>query len=217
MKAPVRTNPLLEAMGLHGPAAWTHRADMQTVERFNEGDAQRACVLGVLDVSWLRRAGCKGPQAAAWLAQLGLPVPPIPNSWLPMPPGGLVARLGRSEFLIEDAPDGRTCARIEAEPCAPGVYPVLHQDASLLLQGRRLHDLLLQTCSLNFAELDPAQRPVVLTSMAGVAITALPFAAAGVPSVRLWCDGTYGAYLWQTLVSIAEELGGGPVGSRFEA
>ena len=29
---------------------------------------------------------------------------------------------------------------------------------------------------------------------------------------RIWCDGTYGAYLWDTLLEIAIELGGGAVG-----
>jgi sarcosine oxidase subunit gamma len=29
---------------------------------------------------------------------------------------------------------------------------------------------------------------------------------------RIWCDGTYGVYLWATLVGVARDLGGGPVG-----
>jgi len=56
-----------------------------------------------------------------------------------------------------------------------------------------------------------------MTSMAGVAITALPFQSADGLAIRLWCDGTYGTYLWHTLVEIAEELGGGPVGNRFSS
>jgi sarcosine oxidase subunit gamma len=92
------------------------------------------------------------------------------------------------------------------------VYPVLHQDAALVLCGEAVNDLLLQTCNVNFGALDLAARPVVLTSMAGVAVTVMPGARAGKPYYRVWADGTYGLYLWETLAGIAAELGGGPVG-----
>ena len=35
---------------------------------------------------------------------------------------------------------------------------------------------------------------------------------AGQSLLRLWCDGTFGVYLWETLLNIIKELGGGPVG-----
>ena len=47
------------------------------------------------------RWGCKGPAAPQWLAERGLPVPPDYNSYRPLATGGLVARLGVTEFLIE--------------------------------------------------------------------------------------------------------------------
>ena len=43
--------------------------------------------------------------------------------------------------------------------------------------------------------------------MVGVAVVALP----SPDSCRLWCDGSYGPYLWDTLLGIAVELGGGAV------
>ena len=30
---------------------------------------------------------------------------------------------------------------------------------------------------------------------------------------RIWCDGTYGGYLWATLCGVAEEMGGGWLGT----
>lgn len=152
------------------------------------------------DVSRTPRAGVKGPGAADWLAALGLPVPDSPNTWLPVD-GGLVARLGLTEFLVE----GPRSAALAA-PLAPRVYPVLRQDTALVLTGARLNDLLLETCSVNFAALDPAARPVVLTSMAGVAVVAIPDAIDGTPRLRLWCDGTYGEWLAGTLAEVAAEL-----------
>ncbi len=152
------------------------------------------------NVSRTPRAGVKGPGAAAWLTSLGVPVPDLPNSWLPLP-GGLVARLGLTEFLVE----GPEAAKLAAPP-VHGVYPVLRQDTALVLKGARLNDLLLETCSVDFRALDRAARPVVLTSMAGVGVTAIPGDDAGVPCIRLWCDGTYGEWLLETLAGVAADL-----------
>ncbi|MHB0973785.1 MAG: hypothetical protein ACYC0P_06035 [Thiobacillus sp.] len=152
------------------------------------------------DVSRTPRAGVKGPGAAAWLATLDLPVPRAPNSWLPLP-GGLIARLGLTEFLVE----GPEAAKLVAPP-APGVYPVLRQDMALVLHGACLNELLLETCSVDFSALDLSARPVVLTSMVGVGVTAIPGEEAGMPCCRLWCDGTYGEWFIETLTGVAGEL-----------
>ena len=165
--------------------------------------------LGLADVSLTARHGCKGPGAIAWLESLGLPIPPNTNSWLPLDGGGLIARLGFTEFLIE-GPDALIAPLVSA-PRAAGVYPVLRQDAALILGGARLDELLRQTCNVNFRPLDLAARPVVLTSMVGVGVTVIPELRNGQPAVRIWCDGTYGHYLWETLLGIAVELGGGAV------
>ncbi len=102
-------------------------------------------------------------------------------------------------------------APLAATPRGPGVYPVLRQDAALIVGGSRLDELLRQTCNVNFRPLDPASRPVVLTSMVGVGVTVIPEVRNGLPAARIWCDGTYGHYLWETLLGIAVELGGGAV------
>jgi len=152
------------------------------------------------NVSRTPRAGVKGPGAVEWLTALGVPVPATPNSWLPLP-GGLVARLGLTEFLIE----GSESAKLAA-PLAHGVYPVLRQDTALVLKGVRLNDLLLETCSVDFSALDLAARPVVLTSMAGVGVTVIPDEEGGMPCCRIWCDGTYGEWFFETLADVAGEL-----------
>jgi hypothetical protein len=152
------------------------------------------------DQSRTPRAGVKGPGAAEWLAGLGLPVPDAPNRWLPVD-GGLVARLGLTEFLVE----GPLSAQLAA-PLAHGVYPVLRQDTVLALSGERLDDLLLETCSVDFGALDPFTRPVVLTTMVGVAVTVIPYEDKGIPYCRIWCDSTYGEWFAGTLAGVAAEL-----------
>ena len=170
---------------------------------------EAAAVLGVSDVSLDVRCGCKGPGTIAWLDSLEVPVPEKPNTWLPLGEGGRIARLGMTEFLIEG--DAAVVERLSAAPRAAGVYPVQHEDAALILGGARVNELLRQTCNVNFAALKLADRPVVLTSLVGVGVTVLPEQTAQGLIYRIWCDGSYGRYLFETLHDIAHELGGGTV------
>lgn len=213
--AVLRANPLVEAQAALQPQ-WMTLGAMRLAAQFDGADAAHAITAGIGDLTFLKRSGVKGPGAARWLAEIGLPLPESANTWLPIEGGGVIARLGRSEFLIEDGETGSPCARIESAVPAPGVYPVPRQDAEVVLIGSRVNELLLQTCAMNFAALDLSARPVVLTSMVGVGVTVLPqqreVGQAAGPIYRIWCDGTYGAYLWQTLVEVARDLGGGPVG-----
>jgi sarcosine oxidase, subunit gamma len=220
MSLPQRANPMFEQIAALEPQ-WTTRESMPIVSRYGAEDANFARTVGIADASAHRRCGFKGPGTAAWLAQQGLPVPPQANTWLPLenamqPAGacapGIVARLGRTEFLIEDALGGGVCPKLTPLTPPPGVYPVLRQDAELMLVGQRAAELLLQTCSIDFAALDLAARPAILTSMVGVGVTVIPELRAPLVRYRIWCDGTYSPYLWETLIGVARDLGGGPVG-----
>lgn len=208
-----RTSPLAFAMATLHPR-WVTVHGMPIAARFERERPEWADVLGVCDLSALVRAGVKGPGAAAWLEARGVPVPAQPNTWVAAGAGGLVARLARTEFLIEDGFEDAPAAGLVAElaSAAPGVYPVPRQDCGLLLCGARVHELLVQTCNVNFEGQDASAGPVTLTLLAGVAVTVLRRDLAGRLAYRLWCDGTMGPYLWETLTAIAGELDGGPVG-----
>lgn len=180
---------------------------------FTLADDANAAHLGIADLSFLTRFGVKGAGAAAWLSSGGIPIPEHPNTWCWLSQGGIVARLGRNEFLIEDSLDSDVAPRL-AETCQQPpskVYPVLRQDLAIALCGTEIHQLLLQTCSINFSSLSLNQSPVILTSMVGVAVIVIPQTE---QLYRIWCDGTFGAYLWRTLLAIASELGGGAVGAE---
>jgi sarcosine oxidase subunit gamma len=171
--------------------------------------AQAAARLGIADLSPAPRWGGKGPGMADWLQQAGVPIPVAPNTWLALHGGGLVARLGQTEFLVEG--ESALIDSLNARPRSHGVYPVLREDAEFVLGGAALDELLRQTCGVNFRPLlaDPASRALVLTSMVGVGVTVVPLP--GSAACRVWCDGTFGAYLWDTLREIVAELGGGAV------
>lgn len=169
--------------------------------------------VGIVDLSCLPRFGVKGPGAAAALDALGLALPAEPNRWGEVDGGGLIARLGRSEFLIEDGISGRCVPRVRAALAdgAPGVYPVPRYDRALALAGARVPDLWDQTCSFDLRELEATPGLVVLTTMIGVSVTVVRTAFGEHEGLRLWCDGTFGRYFIETLAEIAHELEGGIV------
>jgi sarcosine oxidase subunit gamma len=210
---PSRRSPLHD-VALALQPKWLERDRMPIPFLFDANDRERMATLGMADLSFLARCGLKGPNSVEWLTTHGLQIPAV-NAWAPLPGGGLIARLGNTEFLIEDANAGTRARELAAALATlpAGVYPVLRQDASFALTGAALQSLLRQTCNLNFKTLDLETRPLALTSMVGVPVLIIPGEAAGIACYRVWCDGTYGGYLWQTLLDIARELGGGAVGT----
>lgn len=212
MTLTTRVSPLAMAVAGRQPELRPVQGMLVPMRFPGEGDTWKT-TLGICDLSALVRAGLKGPGAEAWLAARNVPVPAAANSWS-RAGGGLVARLARTEFLIEDGFGDITAARLRSElqPGEPGVYPVVRQDCALAIAGPAVHELLVQTCNVDFASQSVAEPIVTLTQMVGVSVTVLRDDRGAVPCYRVWCDGTMGPYFWETLTGIAEELGGGPVG-----
>jgi sarcosine oxidase, subunit gamma len=165
----------------------------------------------IADVSPLVRMGLKGPRAAQWLTQAGIDVPPRPNSWLPLnpteSPWSVIARLGSTEFFLEEE---SITSRINAltDALAVGashVYPVPRQDRAFVLGGQGVEDVLAQVCNVDFAGLDLASNPAVLTLMIGVAVLIVPQQQETERRYRIWCDPTFGEYLYRTLETIVDE------------
>ncbi len=159
--------------------------------------------LAIADLSFLTRFGVKGLGAASWLEGQGIAVPDCPNTWNSLPQGGIIARLGLTEFLIEDSVHSHVANQLSeaCEKLPSKVYPVLRQDAAIAIRGSYIYELLAQTCSVNFRALSLAERPIILTLMVGVSVIIMPG-----EQYRIWCDGTFGAYLWQTLGAMVEGM-----------
>ncbi|CAG0956283.1 sarcosine oxidase, subunit gamma [Methylophilaceae bacterium] len=177
-------------------------------------ETARKSVLGVTDVSCFQRFSVKGPQAAAWLESQGLKLPAEINSWVETAPGTLALRLGGSEFLIEDQFSSKTCSRLHGfnQAAVPGAYQVQRADAAFILSGREVLNLLSELCMLDLRDSALAGNAVVMTQVAGISATLLRQQLNGQQVYRVWCDGTYGPYMWDMLLEIAKELGGGAVG-----
>jgi sarcosine oxidase subunit gamma len=151
--------------------------------------------------------GIKGAGAEAWLREQGIEVPPATYETRQLSGGGLIARLGSSDFFLEGGPSGELLPRLAAELARnpPRVYRVERHDAAFLLSGPLAVKVLAQLCSFDFRSAPPGR--VVMTRAAGVNCTVLPGAADEVPSFRLWIDCTFAAYFGEMLAQISEELG----------
>jgi len=175
-----------------------------------------------LDATWLakalpqRRVGVKGPRAAEALKQLGLAVPTRPNCWAPMrdqdrdDSWNVVGRLGFTEFFVEERGEAAgvvALERLTAENFT-GAYPVLREDLGLVLGGDRVTEALAQVCNVNFSALDIGQRPIVMTLMVGVSVLVLPQQQLDGAIYRIWCDPSFGTYLWETLEEVVHKMPG---------
>ena len=208
-----RTTPVHAHLAALQPQ-WEARRDMNIAARIAGNDATKLDAVALADLSFLPRFGLKGPAAQQWLESRNIVLPAKANSWTLLPGGGVIARLGRSEFFIEDGADADSIGaiRIELGTGAPGVYPVMRQDAGFALAGLRVRELLVQTCNVNFEQFGAQERIAVMTQMIGVSVLAIRIDSRPMPCYRLWCDATFAPYFWEVLAEIATELGGGVIG-----
>jgi len=158
-----------------------------------------------------RRFGVKGPRAAEVLGQLELTVPATPNSWSALRASdrddswNVIARLGSTEFFIEEGGDTSGIAALEklTREGVPGAYPVLREDFAVVLGGARAGDVLAQVCNVNFAALP--EHAVVMTLMIGVAVLVMPQATDEGLAYRIWCDPSFGSYLKSELEKMVNQ------------
>ena len=187
-----------------------------------------ASAVALADLSMLRKVGVKGPGSTAWLRDIGLNLPDRVYGCHDSETDGLVARVDQGEFFIEA---GLTAAGFSAgavdrvaeglERGVPGASRVDRQDAGLLLCGQDAHKVIEQTCGYDFEHGHGTRRDesvIVMTRVAAVSVAVRLFnlkpdcESSNVPAFRIWTAPSYGVYLWEALLEIVRDLGGGPVG-----
>lgn len=209
-----QTSPVAHAQ-VNEAVEWKSINGMHTATQFARAEVEiaRKQLLAVADVSCLHRYGVKGSNATQWLMHQNIDLPVHANTWKSSDLKTLILRLGNSEFLIEDALGGNACTQLATKnPRIDNVYPVSRADAAFVVSGRASLDLFAEVCALDLSEKALAVDAVIMTQIAGISATMIRMHLDDEPIYRIWCDGTYGAYLWRVLVGIATELGGGPVG-----
>jgi sarcosine oxidase, subunit gamma len=209
---PIRLSPVHDELE-HHHARFVDVGGMPVAASYGDVAKERnaATDLGLCDVSFLSRVTLKGPGAAAVLGshQIAVPEKVLDFGWIEG--GGVVARTGGSEFFVEDGLRGNVVERLSsAARETSGCYVVTRQDASFLLSGKRAAEVFLETCGYDFRQ-PPKQ--IVFTRVAGVSCSILHRDFNGNGVFQLWLDGSYGGYLWETLLEIVGELKGAAVGA----
>jgi sarcosine oxidase subunit gamma len=192
-------------------ARWKQIGDALFAVHFGEAakEAEAARDLALCDLSGLVKLGVRGPRAESWLREQNLDVPAALYETCALPDGGILARVGGDQFLLESGISGEAAAAALAHLPAD-VYPVERQEATFLLVGRRGREVLAQTCGTDFSEMPP--RRLIYTRVAGVSAGILPEAINGHIAYRMWVDPSFAADLWEALATIVEELGGKIIG-----
>lgn len=208
-----RRSPVHELLGR--TPVWNAIADMPVAVRFESGDVEQSAIrtLAICDVSALPKLGIKGSDAENLLIDEGIDIPQQIYETRALPDGGLIARLGSSEFLLESGLANETVTavanRLQAQP--ERALVIERQDATFLLFGQRACEVFSQTCGLDMSV--APLRQLILTRVAGVSCGILPEELNGIPVYRLWIDYSYAAGLWESLTTICGELGGAVVGA----
>ena len=207
----LKLSPLHDVLEHMNPA-WGRLHD--TMVPISFGSIQNECEhknrLALCDVSALPRLGLKGMGAKAWLQKNGFEIPSAIYGKANIAGDGILLRTGDSEFFIEGGiADTSVNKWFDDLASAPDVHRICRQDAAMLLSGRDAVKVLLETCGYDFTK-HPGG--VVMSRVAGVSCAILPQDLRGTPVLRIWCDGSFGAYLWETLLEIVRAIGGNAVG-----
>jgi sarcosine oxidase subunit gamma len=206
-----RRSAIHESMSASNPH-WGVLSQMPIPLSFSLSDErERFEHLALCDLSCLTKIGLRGPEALSWIENQGIGVPLLIHDWSPMKGEGLIVRTDRHEVFIEDGPHNQIvpllAKLVEYEQAK--IYWEDRQDASLLLGGALANLVLVETCGFDF---NSGYDRLVKTRLAGVSCSVLPFRLRDVAAFRIWTERSYGAYLWRSLLEIAESHGGGAVG-----
>jgi sarcosine oxidase subunit gamma len=209
----LRRSPLFEVVDhLHPFWAQAHGMLVPIFFRDAASESAQARTLGLCDVSAFPRMGVKGKGAEGWLSSHGLPIPSkiYGHARLENDQGAII-RTGSTEFLIEDGLESSIVANLwkDDDSSLSDVYRFRRHDAVMYLSGERAIDVFAETCGYNFREPDT---DLVYTRIAGVSCGILTVVRFPFPVFQIWCDGSFGGYLWEQLYEIGCEHGGKAVG-----
>lgn len=161
--------------------------------------------LALGDGTSLPKVGAKGPNLNAWMRAQGLAIPADLYNLQRLDDHGIVIRTAVDEVFIETVTDRDMIKQIDQalDSNADGVFRIERQDASVVLSGAHVYDVLAQTCTYNFSV-----ESFVMTSLAKVSCAVMFETVMETPVFRLWYARSYAAYMWETLEKIVVECGG---------
>jgi len=177
-----------------------------------EQEQQFLQTLALCDHSFTPQFSFKGPAAADWLAQQGLTVPSTIFAAQRLEHDDLLFRVGADEFLLQCGLHDELAERLRGplDSELPGCHRLVRQDATFLVSGSQAVQVLAQTCGVDFQQ--SPQQKLVFTRVAGVSCSVLPDTHKDCPTFQITVDPSWSLALWESLVTIVEDLGGTVVG-----
>lgn len=171
--------------------------------------------LGLADLSPLPRLGYKGPSALSTLGAAGLQIPDENNMALPIPGGGLVARLADSEaFLLGDPSGAGDPLAAYRDVAGAGCYamPRRESHAWFLLVGDSAAECLAKICGVDLRPHRFDDGRVAQTSLARINGIIIRNGREDGLAYHLLADSASAPYLWDCLIDAMAEFEGGPIG-----
>jgi sarcosine oxidase subunit gamma len=169
-----------------------------------------ASIVGGLDFSDLTlapRAGVKGRNARAWLAERGYEPLPAPNFAMRGASGVLVAMLGESEALLLDRlGTARLWGFESGAAMAPGVYPVPRAEGTfwITVSGRKAPAMFASVCGVDLRPRAFPDLRVAQTMMAKATAIIIRDDGVGESAFHVLGDISFGPYLVGQLLLAAE-------------
>jgi sarcosine oxidase subunit gamma len=144
--------------------------------------------------------GVKGPNAAEKLLNLGISSPKVANYWCLHQEKIIVMRTGLTEFVIGFDEENEEIKPFIAslKNYVAGFYPVARHDACWQMTGEYANDLLAEIGMLDIPH-ETKENQLCLTQMAGVNVIVMQLNTPVGNAYRIWCDGSYQAYMQATL------------------
>jgi sarcosine oxidase subunit gamma len=171
--------------------------------------------LGLADLSPLPRLGYKGPNALSVLGAAGLQIPEENNMALPVPGGGLVARLADSEALLLGDPTGvGDPLAAYGDVAGAGCYamPRRESHAWFLLVGDSGAECLAKICGVDLRPHRFDEERVAQTSLARINGIIIRGDRGEGLVYHLLADSASAPYLWDCVIDAMAEFEGGPIG-----
>lgn len=183
-----------------------HSNNQNCLDRFDQLQYTREAV-ALYDASSIRRLSLRGPQAALFLEQGGLFLPPAINKAKAGEQGELVMRTGNTEFWVLN-PAIAPQTILQEVSNTPACYPLFlqHSHAWLVLSGEAKAEMMAKVCGVDLRQVAFVEGDIVQTSVARINCVIVHHTIAGQPVFSILCDGASSRYLWGALKDAMAEF-----------
>lgn len=184
-----------------------------------QGEAQQADSLGLVDLSTLTRTGFKGRGAQKWVEAQGADLPGQPNQAKLQKDGSLLLSLSWEELLLisDIEQESRCVENLEDQYSLDSVVhtyllPRRDSHSCFALTGRYAEETLSKICAIDLRLANFPDHTVVQTSLARNSAIIVRHNCGALPCFYILGDSSAAQYLWEVILDAMDEFNGKAVG-----